>query len=125
MAMRLGRGWMLFSFVLLGILLLLSVALHNLRNLSLVLVNLPFSLVGGVLAVWLTRTLGESGEGGLTIGSLVVQAIRPYTKVPLDVHLMIEAPEKYTQQFAQAGANIITVHDIAHEDGIDFIVMDT
>ena len=46
----------------------------------------------------------------ITIGPLVVAAIRPHTKLPLDVHLMIESPEKYIQQFAQAGANIITVH---------------
>ncbi len=32
---------------------------------------MPFSLVGGILAVWLTQKLGEAGEGGLTIGSLV------------------------------------------------------
>jgi len=46
----------------------------------------------------------------ITVGPLVVSAIRPHTPLPLDVHLMIEAPEKYIQQFAQAGANIITVH---------------
>jgi ribulose-phosphate 3-epimerase len=46
----------------------------------------------------------------ITIGPLVVAAIRPHTTLPLDVHLMIESPEKYIQQFAQAGANIITVH---------------
>ena len=46
----------------------------------------------------------------ITVGPLVVAAIRPHTDLPLDVHLMIEAPEKYIQQFAQAGANIITVH---------------
>ncbi len=46
----------------------------------------------------------------ITIGPLVVAAIRPHTNLPLDVHLMIESPEKYVQQFAQAGANIITVH---------------
>lgn len=46
----------------------------------------------------------------ITIGPLVVAAIRPHTDLPLDVHLMIEAPEKYIQQFTQAGANIITVH---------------
>jgi CzcA family heavy metal efflux pump len=54
-----------------GILLLLTIALGNARNLFLVLANVPFSLVGGVLAVWLTKVLGVSGEGGLTIGSLV------------------------------------------------------
>jgi ribulose-phosphate 3-epimerase len=46
----------------------------------------------------------------ITIGPLVVAAIRPHTNLPLDVHLMIESPEKYIQQFTQAGANIITVH---------------
>jgi CzcA family heavy metal efflux pump len=54
-----------------GILLLLSVVLHNWSNLTLVLVNIPFALVGGVLMVWLSNTFGEAGEGGLTIGSLV------------------------------------------------------
>src|SRR4030042_2507301 len=46
----------------------------------------------------------------ITIGPVVVAAIRPHTNLPLDVHLMIEAPEKYISQFVQAGANIITVH---------------
>jgi ribulose-phosphate 3-epimerase len=46
----------------------------------------------------------------ITVGPLVVAAIRPHTSLPLDVHLMIESPEKYIQQFVQAGANIITVH---------------
>jgi ribulose-phosphate 3-epimerase len=46
----------------------------------------------------------------ITIGPPVVAAIRPHTNLPLDVHLMIESPEKYIRQFAQAGANIITVH---------------
>jgi ribulose-phosphate 3-epimerase len=46
----------------------------------------------------------------ITIGAPVVQAIRPCTSVPLDVHLMIESPERHIRQFAEAGANIITVH---------------
>ncbi len=46
----------------------------------------------------------------ITIGPAVVQAIRPHTSLPLDVHLMIESPERYVPQFAQAGADIITVH---------------
>jgi CzcA family heavy metal efflux pump len=54
-----------------GILLLLTVVFHNARNLLLVLANVPFALVGGVLAVWLTTVYGGAGEGGLTIGSLV------------------------------------------------------
>jgi Cu/Ag efflux pump CusA len=54
-----------------GILMLLAIAFGNARNLLLVLANVPFALVGGILAVWLTMKLGVSGEGGLTIGSLV------------------------------------------------------
>ena len=46
----------------------------------------------------------------ITIGAQVVAAIRPWTGLPLDVHLMIENPEKQIEQFARAGANIITVH---------------
>jgi ribulose-phosphate 3-epimerase len=46
----------------------------------------------------------------ITIGSPVVAAIRPITTLPLDVHLMIEHPERYISQFVQAGADIITVH---------------
>ncbi len=45
----------------------------------------------------------------ITIGPVVVAAIRPVTKLPLDVHLMIESPEKYVDDFARAGADIITV----------------
>jgi ribulose-phosphate 3-epimerase len=45
----------------------------------------------------------------ITIGAPVVAAIRKWTKLPLDVHLMIEAPEAQISQFAQAGADIITV----------------
>ena len=46
----------------------------------------------------------------ITIGAPVVAAIRPWTDLPLDVHLMIEAPERQINQFADAGADIITVH---------------
>jgi ribulose-phosphate 3-epimerase len=46
----------------------------------------------------------------ITIGPLIVQAIRPYTTKPLDVHLMIVEPEKYVADFAKAGADIISVH---------------
>lgn len=54
-----------------GILLLLTVVFRHWRNLLLVLANVPFALVGGVLAIWLTTLFGEEGEGGLTVGSLV------------------------------------------------------
>jgi ribulose-phosphate 3-epimerase len=46
----------------------------------------------------------------ITIGPLVVEAIRPITTKPLDVHLMIVEPEKYVEGFAKAGADIISVH---------------
>ncbi|KOP82094.1 ribulose phosphate epimerase [Bacillus sp. FJAT-21945] len=46
----------------------------------------------------------------ITIGPLIVEAIRPATKLPLDVHLMIENPDQYIESFAKAGADYITVH---------------
>jgi len=46
----------------------------------------------------------------ITIGPLIVEAIRPVTQKPLDVHLMIVEPEKYVEGFAKAGADIISVH---------------
>lgn len=49
----------------------------------------------------------------ITIGPLVVDAIRPTTSLPLDVHLMIEAPEKYIDDFARSGADFISVHQEA------------
>ena len=46
----------------------------------------------------------------ITIGPLVVTGLRKLTSLPLDVHLMIEEPERYIEDFAQAGSNWITVH---------------
>ena len=46
----------------------------------------------------------------ITIGIPVVKALQPVTKLLLDVHLMIENPEKYVEQFAKAGADILTFH---------------
>ncbi len=46
----------------------------------------------------------------LTIGPPVVEAIRKRTRLPLDVHLMIEAPERFLPAFASAGADLLTVH---------------
>jgi ribulose-phosphate 3-epimerase len=46
----------------------------------------------------------------LTIGPPVVEAIRKRTRLPLDVHLMIEAPERYLPAFKSAGADLLTVH---------------
>jgi ribulose-phosphate 3-epimerase len=46
----------------------------------------------------------------ISIGIPVVQSLRKITRIPLDVHLMIEKPEQYIESFAAAGADIITVH---------------
>ncbi len=46
----------------------------------------------------------------LTIGPSVIASLRPHSKLPFDVHLMIEAPERSIDQYAKAGADIITVH---------------
>lgn len=46
----------------------------------------------------------------ITIGPLVVRSIRKVTKLPLDVHLMIEEPSKYIDAFRKAGSDIITIH---------------
>jgi ribulose-phosphate 3-epimerase len=52
----------------------------------------------------------------ITIGPLFVEACKRVSKLPLDVHLMIEAPEKQVEAFARAGANNITVHVEACDD---------
>ena len=49
----------------------------------------------------------------LTIGPLVVEAIRPCTSLPLDVHLMVVEPERLVPDFVAAGADIVTVHQEA------------
>ena len=46
----------------------------------------------------------------LTIGPPVVEAIRKRTRLPLDVHLMIEEPERYIETYVRAGADLVTVH---------------
>ena len=46
----------------------------------------------------------------LTFGAPVVSCLRKVTKVPFDVHLMVEAPQNYIADFAKAGADILTVH---------------
>jgi ribulose-phosphate 3-epimerase len=52
----------------------------------------------------------------ITIGPVVVKACRRATKLPLDVHLMIENPDQYIEPFAKAGADIITIHVEASKD---------
>lgn len=46
----------------------------------------------------------------ITIGPMIVKAAKKVTNLPLDVHLMIESPENYIDEFASAGSDIITVH---------------
>ena len=46
----------------------------------------------------------------ISMGPVVVEAARKVTKLPLDVHLMIVEPERYVEAFAEAGANLLTVH---------------
>ncbi len=46
----------------------------------------------------------------ITIGPLVVEAVKRSTRLPLDVHLMIDRPERHVESFARAGSDIITVH---------------
>jgi ribulose-phosphate 3-epimerase len=46
----------------------------------------------------------------ITIGPAVIKSIRPFSKIPFDVHLMIENPVRYVDAFAKAGADMMTVH---------------
>jgi len=52
----------------------------------------------------------------ITIGPCVVKALRPYTKLTFDVHLMIKDPVQFVEEFARAGADIITFHVEACND---------
>jgi len=52
----------------------------------------------------------------LTIGPPVIKALRNYTKLPFDVHLMIKPVHKYIKSYAEAGANIITIHPEATDN---------
>jgi len=52
----------------------------------------------------------------LTIGPPVIKALRNYTKLPFDVHLMISPVHKYIKDYAEAGANIITIHPEATDN---------
>ena len=46
----------------------------------------------------------------ITVGALVIQACKRATRLPLDVHLMIDKPERFLEEFAEAGADTLTVH---------------
>ncbi len=51
----------------------------------------------------------------LTFGPMLIKALRPYTKLPFDVHLMITEPSKKIDWFVEAGADIITIHAEAEQ----------
>ena len=57
----------------------------------------------------------------LTIGPPVIKALRKHSKLPFDVHLMISPVHKYIKNFADAGADIITIHPEATENLVDTI----
>lgn len=57
----------------------------------------------------------------ITFGMQMCKAVRPYTDLPLDVHLMIINPEKYVEQFCDAGADIVSFHPDATSDVIGTI----
>lgn len=58
----------------------------------------------------------------ITIGAPVVKAIKPHTKIPLDVHLMIENPQNYVEDFVKAGADILTIHYEATKDMTEDVI---
>ena len=57
----------------------------------------------------------------LTMGPQIIKSLRQYTKLPFDVHLMISPVHKYIEDYADAGANIITIHPEATENLKDSI----
>lgn len=57
----------------------------------------------------------------ITFGSAIIKAIRPYTILPFDVHLMITEPLRYVKDFAKAGADIITFHVEAEKNVLETI----
>jgi ribulose-phosphate 3-epimerase len=46
----------------------------------------------------------------LTLGMPIIKSIKPHAKIPLDVHLMIERPERYIEEFIKAGSDYLTLH---------------
>jgi len=57
----------------------------------------------------------------LTIGPVVVSSLKPYSKIPLDVHLMIEKPERYIKDFIKSGADYLTIH-VESTDQVDNVL---
>src|SRR3989338_6814970 len=57
----------------------------------------------------------------ITVGQAIVKSIRPITKLPLDVHLMIKNPAQHIESFVKAGSDIITFHIEAEKDPKEII----
>ena len=57
----------------------------------------------------------------ITIGPIVVEHLKKHVNIPLDVHLMISEPQKYSENFIQAGADIVTFHIEACPDPVNLI----
>lgn len=58
----------------------------------------------------------------ITVGPFIVQAVRRVTKLPLDAHLMIEAPQRHLESFVKAGADHVTVHAEACGDRLQEVI---
>ncbi|NLW01755.1 MAG: ribulose-phosphate 3-epimerase [Clostridiaceae bacterium] len=52
----------------------------------------------------------------ITIGAIVVEALRPHSRLPFDAHLMVSNPDRHIESFAKAGADSITIHAEAASD---------
>lgn len=82
---------------------LLSADFSDLRN--------EMNLVTEAGADWLhVDVMDGNFVPNITIGMPVVKAIKPFSKIPLDVHLMIDKPERYIEEFVKAGSDYLTLH---------------
>jgi ribulose-phosphate 3-epimerase len=96
-----------------------------LRQERIILVELAFSILASDFAYLADEVRAAERGGGtivhvdvmdghfvpnITFGPPMVKALRPVTKLPLDCHLMIENPDDYIEAFAQAGADMVSVH---------------
>lgn len=66
--------------------------------------------IENIVDMWHVDVMDGHFVPNITIGPLVVKSIRPKTKLPIDVHLMISEPEKFIEPFIEAGSDYITFH---------------